>query len=121
MALSSDAKKQLKEEYKSRKRNAGVFAITNTLNGRVFLGSCLEADRPLRRIFFQLELGSFVNRALQEDFKRLGKDAFLAQVLETVPAAADDPDGELEKLEEKYLAALDRSNTYNKDDKIRFR
>jgi hypothetical protein len=118
---TNDQRKRMKEEYKSRRRLAGVFAITNTVDEKVFLGSCLDAERPLGRIRFELQLGSFRNRGLQDDYTRLGEDAFHFAVLETVPLSAEDPEDELERLEAKHLAALDRSSSYNTDSRIRFR
>jgi hypothetical protein len=118
---TSDQRKRMKEEYKTRQRVAGVFAITNTMDERVFLGSCLDAERPLRRIRFELQLGSFRNRELQRDYARLGEEAFCFAVLETVPTSAEDPEEELEALEEKHLAGLDLSASYNIDSRIRFR
>jgi hypothetical protein len=118
---SGEERKRLKEEFKGRPHVAGIFAVTNKDNGRVFLGSCLEADRPLRRLRFELQLGSCRNRELQADFDRLGEDSFLFAVLETVPAEAADPSEELELLEKQHLAALDPARSYNQDDRIRFR
>ncbi|NLT36364.1 MAG: GIY-YIG nuclease family protein [Gaiellales bacterium] len=123
MEPTNEDKKRLKEEFKNRKQTAGVFTITNTTNGRVFLGSCLDADRPLRRIQFELELGSFSfnNPELQEDFMAHGKESFHFEVVETVAESEEKPEEALERLEEKHLARLDRSNTYNRGDRIRFR
>ena len=116
-----EERKKLKAEYKMQRRAAGVFAVTNIVEGRVFLGSCLDAERPLRRILFELQFGSFKNRALQSDFSRLGEEAFTFAVLETVPLSAERPEDELELLEEKYLAELDLETAYNTDARIRFR
>ena len=118
---ANDERKRMKEEYKSRQRVAGIFTVTNTVDGKVFLGSCLDAERPLRRIRFELQLGSFKNRELQNDYARLGEDAFRFAVLESVPTSAEDPEEELERLEEKHLAGLDPSASYNTDSRIRFR
>lgn len=123
MEPSSEDKKRLKEEFKNRKKTPGVFTITNTSNGKVFLGSCLEVDRPLRRIKFELELGSFAfnNPELQQDFADNGKASFRFEVVERVAESEEKPEEALERLEEKYLDRLDRSKTYNRDDRIRFR
>ena len=123
MEPSSEDTKRLKEEFKNRKRTPGVFTITNTRNGKVFLGSCLEVDRPLRRIQFELELGSFRfnNPELQQDFADYGKECFRFEVVERAAESEEKPEEVLERLEVKYLDRLDRSNTYNRDDRIRFR
>lgn len=118
---ADEQRRRLKEEYKTRKRVAGVFRVANTGNGRVFLGSCLDAERPLRRMRFELQLGSFRNQSLQRDFTQWGEDAFRFEVVETVPADAEDISDRLEQLEMKHLAALDRDTAYNENDRIRFR
>ncbi len=49
------------------------------------------------------------------------KDVFRFDVLETVSSSAEDPEGELELLEEKYLAEIEETTLYNTDPRIRFR
>jgi len=119
--VGNDERKRLKRAYKDLRPTGGVFAVTNTIDGKTFLGSCLDAERPLRRIRFELDVGSFRNQALQDDYSRLGVDAFRFEVLETVSSTADDPEQELESLEAKYLADLDEQKAYNTGPRIRFR
>jgi hypothetical protein len=63
-------------EYKETPRPAGVFRILNRETGRTLLGSSNDAPARLKRERFQLDLGAHPNRALQGDWKALGRDAF---------------------------------------------
>ena len=116
-------KKSLREAYKSEKKRAGIFRITNSATNKVFLGSTLNLHGPLNRLQFELQQG--INRipALQEDFRHYGQDAFTFEVVEVIEPR-DDPDfnleRELENMELRHVRTLDRSNTYNQVESIRF-
>ena len=115
--------KALREEYKLRETTAGVFRVVNDVTGKVFLGSALDLHGPLNRIEFELKMGSWRDRRLQEDFTRHGRDKFTFEVLEQVEPSQDpgfDVEQALARLEERYAAALDRNNTYNDKADIRF-
>ncbi|MBI5837084.1 MAG: GIY-YIG nuclease family protein [Candidatus Eisenbacteria bacterium] len=62
----------------------GVFRVLNTANGRYFIGSSPDLPGMLNRVRFQLGNGSFPNRALQEDWKTCGPDAFRFEALDTL-------------------------------------
>jgi biotin operon repressor len=116
-------RKALKHDFKTAPKAAGVFRIRNRINGRVFLGSALNLHGPLNRIEFELRLGSFRNRELQEDFARHGREAFDFEVLEVIEPGTDpdfDVERELWAMERLYAQELDRTNTYNTGDDIRF-
>jgi hypothetical protein len=60
---------------------------------------------------------------MQEDFRRYGRENFSFEVLERIEPRQDpdfDVERELAELEERYAASLDRGNTYNEKDDIRF-
>jgi hypothetical protein len=115
--------KTLREEYKLREAVAGIFRVVNNVTGTVFLGSALNLQGPLSRIEFELKMGSFKNRRLQEDYQRYGGENFTFEVVETIEPSPDpgfNAERELERLEETYAAALDRDNTYNEKQDLRF-
>jgi hypothetical protein len=89
------------QEYKLREKSAGIFRITNTATGKVLLGSSLDLH----------------------DFYRYGRDAFVFEIVEVVKPS-DDPgfsvEADLERLEKIYAEQLDRGNTYNLRDRIRY-
>ncbi len=64
---------ELKQLYKETEIEAGVYRITNTKNLKTMSG---------RR--FELNVGSHTNRALQDDWKQYGADAFEFEVLEVL-------------------------------------
>lgn len=114
----------LKREYREREKPAGVFQIKNTANGKVFLGSSLNLEGSLNRNRFALDVGSHLNKALQEDWQRYGAGAFTLEVLEVVKVS-DAPhfnlDAELTLLEQIWLEQLQPfgERGYNRDARIR--
>jgi len=89
-------KEEMKRAYKEAPKQAGVFTITNTVEGKVFLGKAMNLHGPLNRHRFQLEMGMHPNRGLQADWKRLGADAFTFEIAEVV-RIKDTPGFDLEE------------------------
>ena len=100
---------ELKRAYKEAPRQAGVYQIKNLRSGKVLLGSSTNLHGPLNRHRFMLSIGRHNNAALQEDWYRLGADAFNFAILEIVKPS-DDPafnlDDELTLLEQIWLEKL---------------
>ncbi|MHB8869680.1 MAG: metalloregulator ArsR/SmtB family transcription factor [Thermoleophilia bacterium] len=118
-----EQKRLLKQRYKLEGRTPGIFRVRNLVTGKVFLGSAIDLNGPLNRIRFQLEHGSYRDRALQADYDRLGAEAFAFEILDKVEAGGRPPDeleGELEKLETTWASTLDPENTYNTSERLRF-
>jgi group I intron endonuclease len=103
------SKKDIKREYKERKKQAGVFQVKNAANGKVLLGSSLNLDGPLNSHKFMLTIGSHRNKALQNEWNEYGPDKFVFEILEVVKVK-DDPnfnlDDELILLEQIWLEKL---------------
>ena len=76
---------QLKQEYKNTPKTAGVYRILNTANGKAYLAGTLNLHGVLERDRFVLGMGSHMCRPLQEDFRAHGADAFVFEILETLP------------------------------------
>ena len=113
----------LRRAYKERAKQAGVFRVLNTANGRVMLGSALDLHAPLNRVKFELDMGMCWNPQLKADLETYGRDSFVIEVLETVESREEpdfDPERELAILEQRHLATFDRTTAYNKDDRIRY-
>jgi DNA-binding transcriptional ArsR family regulator len=113
----------IKRQYKETERQAGVFVVKNSVNGRVLLGSSLNLHGPLNKHRFMLKIGAHSVPALQKDWNQYGPDAFVFEVIEVVEKKDDasfSPDEALKALEQKWLAALDPIATgYNKNTRIR--
>ncbi len=118
------SKKDIKREYKERKKQAGVFQVKNTVNGKVLLGSSLNLDGPLNSHKFMLTIGSHRNKVLQKEWNEYGADKFVFEILEVVKFK-DEPNfnlnDELTLLEQIWLEKLQPfgEKGYNTDANIR--
>ena len=101
--------KDIKREYKERKKPAGVFQVKNTVNGKVLLGSSLNLDGLLNSQKFKLSVGMHPNKELQKEWNEYGSDKFVFEILEVVQDT-DDPNfnlnDELKLLEQIWLEKL---------------
>lgn len=103
-----DRKKELKQQYKEIKIEAGIFQIKNTKNNKIFIGSTRNL-KTLNGTKFALENGAYTNKMLQKEWSEYGKEAFEMEVLEILKEKDDfyyNEKEELEKLEEKWLNQL---------------
>ncbi|MBN1550855.1 GIY-YIG nuclease family protein [bacterium] len=103
------SKKDIKREYKERKKQAGVFQVKNIANNKVLLGSSLNLDGPLNSHKFMLTIGSHRNKVLQHDWNEYGPDKFIFEILEVVKVKNDpnfNLDDELTLLEQIWLEEL---------------
>lgn len=100
---------ELKRAYQERPKQAGVFQIKNTINGKVLLGSSLNLDGPLNYHKFALTIGRHRNDVLQQDWNAYGPDAFVFEILDVVKIK-DDPSfnlkDELTILEQLWVEEL---------------
>lgn len=102
-------RKALIRQYKETRRPMGVFRVYNTVADRSFVGSSKDLPSVLNRERFQLSHGSHPNRLLQEEWNRLGSEAFRFEVLDTLSPAEEadvDPSPDLRMLEQLWLEKL---------------
>jgi hypothetical protein len=102
-------RRALIRQYKETPRPIGVFRVHNTVSDKSFVGASRDLPSVLNRERFWLGHGGHPNRALQEDWNRLGPTAFVFEVLDTLSPAdrsesqlADD----LAVLEQLWLEKL---------------
>jgi hypothetical protein len=116
--------KELKRQYKEAPKEAGIFRITNTANGKIYLGSSLNLHGPLNKHRFVLSTGAHINKALQADWNRFGADAFAFEIVEKV-RPSDEPsfkvEDELELLEQIWIERERpfSERGYNEGNKVR--
>ncbi len=91
---------ELKKKYKEMVWKAGIIAVRNLQNGRMWLGSTPNPEATLRRFRFELEFGSLRIKELQKEWFEFGADAFSFEVIDTIE---QDP----EKDDAEELAALE--------------
>ncbi|MFZ4621772.1 MAG: GIY-YIG nuclease family protein [Bacteroidota bacterium] len=116
--------REISRVYKEQPKPAGIFAVKNTVNGKVLLGSSLNLNGPLNGHKFMLSSGSHRNEQLQHDWNEFGAGAFVFEILETVNVKNDENfnlNDELTLLEEIWIEKLQPFGEmgYNLDSKIR--
>ncbi len=94
------SKEALKAAYKQdghRLRPMGVYQIKNQVNDKRFLGASSNLDGTLARDRTWLGLGGHQNKALQQEWKTFGPEAFTFEVLEVI-TPTDEPRNYSEEL-----------------------
>ncbi|MNT45742.1 hypothetical protein D3C72_1823400 [compost metagenome] len=104
-------KQALKAAYKQdghRFRAMGVYQIKNQANGKVYLAASPNIDGTMGRDRTWLRMGNHLNKALQQEWKAYGPEAFAFEVLELL-TPTDEPRNypeELALLLEVWLETL---------------
>ncbi|MDQ0195003.1 GIY-YIG nuclease family protein [Paenibacillus wynnii] len=113
--MEKSRRKELSYNYVHSHREMGVYRLLNTLNGKSFVGSAMNLNGVWNKHIFMLDMGGHMNKELQEDWKKYGKDAFRYEVLELIKPQEDFvlDVSDLEKykkvlpdLEEKWMEKL---------------
>ncbi len=102
-------KKQLIKEYKSQKQLAGIYAVHNKIDNKMYVGTSKNLPAVIRRFKFTLQMGSFPYQDLIVDYKKLGKDNFEIKILDELELkneAEKEIDTELTSLEELWIEKL---------------
>ena len=112
-------RKALKREYKQAQHPMGIFRVRNLVHDRSFVGSTANLPAMLNRQRAQLSMGVHANRALQQDWDKLGPEAFAFDVLDEITPRDQpdyDPTADLQALEELWLDRLSpyEERGYNK-------
>ena len=112
-------KKQIKEDYKSKRQPAGIFAVHNLHDNKMFIGTSKDLPSVLKRFEFTLNMGSFPFQNLIDDYKKLGKSNFEIKILDELEIKDESDreiDKELEALEEMWIDKLKKEGVsfYNK-------
>lgn len=80
--MDRNKRKQLLEQFKQIKTYMGVYKITNTANGKIYIDSCPNLKNKWLTLQGQLDMNYFANAALQQDWNEFGAEAFHYEVLE---------------------------------------
>lgn len=92
-------RKDLIRAYKETVQPAGIYAVRNTVEGKLLLGASRNLPAGLNSQRAQLRFGGHRNRALQADWNRLGEDAFTIEVFEELKPAEGSREVRQEDLE----------------------
>lgn len=63
---------------------AGVYLISNNVNGKCYVGSTIHLDQRRREHFSKLANNKHINAHLQNAYNKYGREAFDFEVLETI-------------------------------------
>ena len=101
-------RKAARRAYKETPPAMGIYAVRNSAEGKMLVGSSPNPAGRLNREKFALDFGNHPSRALQADWNRLGAEAFTFEVLDTLEPS-DDPDADTaEELAELLGMWLER-------------
>lgn len=77
-------KELMNSRYFSEKTEieSGVYQIKNIKNNKIYIGSARNIKK-LEGLKFQLNMGSFMNKSLQEEWKAFGEENFEIAILES--------------------------------------
>jgi hypothetical protein len=107
--MTNPSKAELKQAYKDNPPAAGVYRITNTANGKIFLGKGSNVRGILNSQQTKLNAGLHPSRELQQDFKQFGVDNFVFEIVDELEASDKSPQqlqDDLAALEELWLEKL---------------
>ena len=80
--LDKQNRKKILAAYKQRKIIGGVYAINNTVNGKILLVQTSDIEGSKNRFEFSKKTNSCISFQLQKDWKTFGAEAFSFEVLE---------------------------------------
>lgn len=63
---------------------AGVYLISNNVNGKCYVGSTIHLDQRRREHFSRLANNKHINAHLQNAYNKYGREAFDFEILETI-------------------------------------
>lgn len=82
--MSGTSRKELTAQYKERKVVGGVYAVRNTINNRLLLGSTADLQAAMNRFDFAVKTGSCVDPKLQKDWSAQNGEGFTFEVIEEI-------------------------------------
>jgi hypothetical protein len=110
-------KKELQAEYKERQIIGGVFAVKNTLTGKMLIDSTADIQGSINRFEFSKKTGSCVSMKLQKDWKPVDAPPFIIEILEELEKTNNQTDAEFKSdiltLKEMWLEKLADADLYN--------
>lgn len=88
--------KKVKRVYKGFTPRMGVYAVKHLPSGRILLGSSPHLVGTLNGHRFRLRAGMHPERALMEDWRRDGPEAFAFEILDELDPTEDEEKAEAE-------------------------
>lgn len=88
---TSEQRKALKDQYKESPRQAGVYRLLNTVNGKSLIGSAVNLSSVQSKIDFMrnTKVTGMLDRRIDKDLSEFGIEAFSYEVLEALDPTPD--------------------------------
>lgn len=102
-------KKQITRDYKQQKQPAGIYAVHNKVDNKMYIGTSKNLPAVIRRFEFTLQMESFPYQELIDDYKKHGKDNFEIKILDELELKNEtekEITAELNSLEELWIEKL---------------
>lgn len=102
-------RKELIREYKRTPIDMGVYQVRNTVNGKCFVGVSKNIRARLNRHRSDLKFGGESVKAMLEDYRQYGAEAFAFETLDLLEPSDKPgykPDQDLQVLESLWLEKL---------------
>ncbi|WP_109127506.1 GIY-YIG nuclease family protein [Dyella sp. C11] len=77
-------RKALTQRYKLTLPPMGIFAIRNTITGRMLIDQSANLTGAMNRHLTELKLGTHRNQALMDDWRALGEASFTFDTLQRI-------------------------------------
>ena len=78
----TENEKKLKEIYKNTKKEMGVYKIYSQNTNNTYIGIAKDLKGIMNSMKFQLNLGSYPNKQLQNEWKEQGSGSFTIEALD---------------------------------------
>jgi hypothetical protein len=82
--MDNARKKELTRNYKEQKVQPGIFAVRCTTNGEAWVAQAPDIDKRQSGLWFQLRMGGFPGKSLQQAWNTHGESAFTFEILEEI-------------------------------------
>ncbi|GAA0563475.1 GIY-YIG nuclease family protein [Rhizomicrobium electricum] len=82
--MDNARKKELVREYKEQKAQPGIFAVRCAASGQVWVAKAPDLGKRQSGLWFQLGMGGFPGKSLQDAWKTHGEAAFAFEILEEI-------------------------------------
>lgn len=82
--MDNARRQELARAYREQKTRQGIFAVRCAATGDVWVAAAPDLDKRQNGLWFQLRMGGFPGRALQQAWNAHGEPAFAFEVLEEI-------------------------------------
>jgi hypothetical protein len=82
--MDNARKKELVREYKEQKAQPGIYAVRCTATNQVWVAKAPDLAKRKTGLWFQLNIGSFPGKSLQDAWKTHGEAAIAFEILEEI-------------------------------------